>query len=45
METSAYAAEFGGRGGSLINLVTKSGTQTFHGSLFYFVRNNRFEAA
>jgi hypothetical protein len=44
METSAYAAEFGGRGGALINLVTKSGTQEFHGSLFYFVRNNRFDA-
>ena len=44
METSAYAAEFGGRAGALVNLVTKSGTQTFHGSLFYFIRNNAFDA-
>lgn len=44
METSAYAAEFGGRGGALINVVTKSGTRNFHGTLFEFVRNNRFDA-
>ena len=44
METSSYAAEFGGRAGAIINLVTKSGTRDFHGTLFEFVRNDVFDA-
>ena len=44
METSSYAAEFGGRAGAIINLVTKSGTKNFHGTLFEFVRNDVFDA-
>lgn len=42
--TSSYSAEFGGRSGALINVITKSGTQQFHGTLFEFVRNDRFDA-
>src|SRR5215467_3059993 len=42
--TSGYSAEFGGRSGALINVVTKSGTQQFHGALFEFVRNDYFDA-
>jgi hypothetical protein len=42
--TSSYSAEFGGRSGALVNVITKSGTQQFHGSAFEFVRNDRFDA-
>ena len=44
METSSYSAEFGGRAGATINLVTKSGTSAWHGTLFEFVRNDSFDA-
>ena len=44
LDTSSYAAEFGGRAGATINLVTKSGTRDFHGTLFEFVRNDAFDA-
>ena len=42
--TSGYSAEFGGRSGALINVITKSGTQRYHGTLFEFVRNDFFDA-
>ena len=42
--TSGYSAEFGGRSGALVNVVTKSGGREFHGTLFEFVRNDRFDA-
>ncbi len=42
--TASYAAEFGGRAGGMVNVVTKSGTREFHGSAFEYVRNNIFDA-
>ena len=42
--TSSYSAEFGGRSGAMVNVVTRSGTRQFHGTLFEFVRNNAFDA-
>lgn len=38
---SNYSAEYGRAAGGVINTVTKSGTNTFHGDLFYYNRNNR----
>src|SRR3984893_2165337 len=39
-----YDAEFGGKSGAVINVITKSGTDKFHGSVYEFVRNNIFDA-
>jgi hypothetical protein len=36
------SAEFGRSSGAVINVVTKSGTNTIHGTLFEFVRNPKF---
>lgn len=38
---SNYSAEFGRAAGGVINTVTKSGSNEFHGDLFYYNRNNR----
>jgi hypothetical protein len=43
-QTNNYSAEFGGRGGGVVNMVTKSGGNEFHGSLFEYVRNSRLNA-
>jgi hypothetical protein len=40
-----YPAESGKSGGGQINVVTRSGTDEFHGSLFEFVRNEQFNAS
>lgn len=42
-ETS-YNAEFGGKSGSVINVISKSGNNQFHGSGFEFLRNEAFDA-
>ena len=39
-----YPAEFGGKASALINVVTKSGGNNFHGSVLGFVRNEKFDA-
>ncbi len=44
VNTSNYSAEFGRAAGGVVNTVTKSGTNEFHGSAFYYNRNNRFGA-
>jgi hypothetical protein len=41
---SNYAAELGGASGASINIVTKSGTNTVHGGLFGFFRNDAMDA-
>src|SRR5579872_911155 len=44
VQTGVYPAEFGHEA-TQINVVTKSGGNAFHGSLFEFVRNNDFDAS
>ena len=41
--TNSYSARFGGSG-SVMNATTKSGTNTFHGSVYDFLRNNVLDA-
>jgi hypothetical protein len=42
--TNAFGAEFGRFAGGVIDIVTKSGTNQFHGSLFEFLRNDKLNA-
>ena len=44
VETSALSAQHGMYSGASVNLVTKSGTNQFHGDAFEFVRNDLFNA-
>ena len=44
VQTNAVSAEFGRLGGGVINLVTKSGSNTFHGTAFGFGRNSKMDA-
>jgi hypothetical protein len=40
IETNLYSARYGQAGGGIISLVTKSGTNRFHGDLFEYDRNH-----
>src|SRR5580692_4518304 len=42
--TSNFDAEYGGHSGGQINVVTKSGTNQFHGDAFEFLRNTDLDA-
>src|SRR5689334_12015395 len=41
---NGYSAEYGSNGGTIISMVTKSGTNAFHGSGFYFTRRPWMDA-
>lgn len=42
--TNAYGAEYGKRAGAQIEIVTQSGTNAVHGTLFEFLRNSDLDA-
>jgi hypothetical protein len=42
--TSSYPAEFGNTGGGVERYVIKSGTNSYHGNLYEFLRNTNFDA-
>jgi hypothetical protein len=44
LQNNSFSAEFGSNGGTVINMVTKSGTNEFHGSGWYFFQRPRFDA-
>jgi len=45
MQTNNYSAEFGRSAGAVVNATTKSGTNQFHGDVWEFVRNDKFDSA
>ena len=44
IQTNGYAAEYGQASGGVVNIVTKAGTNKFHGSIYGFLRNRNFQA-
>ncbi len=44
VNTSSYSAEYGRSAGGVVNAITKSGTNEFHGGAFYYQRNNKWGA-
>ena len=45
VQTSNYSAEYGQNAGGVVNIITKSGGNQFHGDLFEYLRNRVFNAA
>src|SRR6202171_4404271 len=43
--THTYSAEYGKRAGAQVSVVTQSGTNALHGSIFEFLRNSAFDSA
>jgi hypothetical protein len=44
MEVSGYSAEYGKMAGGILNMALKTGGNRLHGSLFEYVRNDKFDA-
>ena len=45
IETSNYSAQYGQNAGGVVNIITKHGTNQYHGDAFEYVRNRDFNAA
>jgi hypothetical protein len=45
VETSSYTADMGGAGGGQINIVTRSGSSQFHGTVYEYLRNGAMDAS
>ncbi|MCI0485622.1 MAG: carboxypeptidase regulatory-like domain-containing protein [Blastocatellia bacterium] len=41
---NSYNAEFGGASGGIVNIVSKTGSNSFHGSIFGYFRDDTFDA-
>ena len=44
VQTLNFSAQYGRNNGTIVNIVTKSGTNQLHGSVFYSGRNTVFDA-
>src|SRR5689334_3980664 len=44
VQTNYFSAEFGNTGGSVVNMITKSGTNDLHGTVYEFHRNSALNA-
>jgi hypothetical protein len=44
VQTNLYSAEVSRTSGGVVNILTKSGTNSFHGSVFEFLRNDKLDA-
>lgn len=44
LQTRTYSAEFGTSAGAVVNVSTKSGTNSFHGDVWDYVENSAFDA-
>ncbi|HYX29788.1 MAG TPA: carboxypeptidase regulatory-like domain-containing protein [Pyrinomonadaceae bacterium] len=44
VQTNSYNAEYGRYASGVINVITKSGSNLFHGSVFEYIRNHKFNA-
>jgi len=44
IDNSTYSADSGRNSGAIVNMATRSGTNSYHGEVFDFVRNNYFDA-
>lgn len=44
IDNAAFPAEYGRNSGAIVNMATRSGTNTYHGEAFEFIRNNDLDA-
>ena len=44
IQTNSFSAQYGMSDGNVVNVITKSGTNKFHGDIYEFLRNNAFDA-
>jgi len=44
MQTNFFSAEYGQTGGAVVNMITRSGTNSFHGTGYYFPRDAKLNA-
>jgi len=44
VDNSTYSAQYGRNSGAIVNIATRPGTNSLHGEVFEFVRNNYFDA-